>query len=150
MCLEFLEQPLPVGQAERARDLMTPFGVPLALDEEVSNGADATRLITDGLCDGVVLKPMVMGGLLTSLSLAELAARAGVKVIFTSTWESDVGLAATLHLACAVGPTAAACGLSTAGMIAEDLVEPALKITNGHLSAARQVGLGLHLEGSVP
>jgi len=150
MRLEFLEQPLPVGQADLARSLLMRFGVPLALDEEVSNRADASRLIADRLCDGVVLKPMVLGGLLNSLALAELARQAGVKVIFTSTWESDVGLAATLHLACAIGPTAAACGLSTAGMIAEDLVEPALKIADGHLSTASHMGLGLHLSGSTP
>ena len=146
--LEFVEQPLPVGEAALARRLSTIFDVPLALDEEVNTSADAMRLITERLCDGIVLKPMIVGGLLSSLSLAEAAQQAGVKVMFTSTWESDVGLAATLHLACAVGSAATrrgACGLSTAGMIADGLVEPALRISGGRLSTAGQVGLGLQL-----
>jgi o-succinylbenzoate synthase len=145
---EFVEQPLPVGQAALAHRLSTKFNLPLALDEEVNNSTDAMRLIADRICDGVVLKPMVLGGLLMSLSLAQTARQAGLKVIFTSTWESDVGLAATLHLACASGLVAAACGLSTAGMIAEGLVEPALRIKGGHLSTAGQIGLGLQLSCS--
>jgi len=143
--LEFVEQPLRVGEAALARKFSRMFDIPLALDEEINNSADAARLITERLCDGVVLKPMVVGGLQCSLSLAETAQKAGVKVIFTSTWESDAGLAATLHLACAVGSTAGACGLSTAGLIAEGLVEPALRIRAGRLSTAGQVGLGLQL-----
>jgi L-alanine-DL-glutamate epimerase-like enolase superfamily enzyme len=148
LSLEFVEQPLPAGQAARARHFSRVYGIPLALDEEVNDSADARQLIDDGLCDAIVLKPMVEGGLLRSLALAEAAQRAGVKVIFTSTWESDVGLAGTLHLACAAGSAAAPTGLSTAGMIAEGIVEPALRITDGRLSIAGHVGLGLRLTGS--
>ena len=86
---------------------------------------------------------MTGGGLLENLALAELGHQAGVKVIFTSTWESDAGLAGTLHLACAAGLAAAPCGLSTAGMISDGLVRPPLAIRDGRLSIRGMIGIGL-------
>ncbi len=141
--LEFVEQPLPVGQAALARRYSREYGIPLALDEEIGSVEDAKRLIAEGMCDGVVLKPMIGGGLLENLSLARLGHQAGVKVIFTSTWESDVGLAGTLHLACAAGLAAAPCGLSTAGMISDGLVRPPLAIREGTLSLRGMIGIGV-------
>ncbi|MBI5868258.1 MAG: hypothetical protein HZB43_08245, partial [candidate division Zixibacteria bacterium] len=141
--LEFVEQPLPVGQAALARRYSREYGIPLALDEEIGSVEDAKRLIAEGLCDGIVLKPMTGGGLLENLALAELGHQAGVKVIFTSTWESDAGLAGTLHLACAAGLAAAPCGLSTAGMISDGFVRPPLAIRDGRLSIRGMIGIGL-------
>lgn len=143
--LEFVEQPLPAGNAELARRYANEYGIPLALDEEIDSIAGVQRLIANGLCDGIVLKPMTGGGLMGNLALAILAHQSGVKVIFTSTWESDVGLAGTLHLACASGSAAAPCGLSTAGMIADGLVAPPYKISHGRLSVAGRNGLGLQV-----
>ncbi len=143
--LEFIEQPFPIGFASQAHALSQEFGIPLALDEEAGSVDAALWLIREHLCDVVVTKPMIIGGLVNAMRLADTARQVGIRVTFTSSWESDVGLAATLHLAAAVGPTVGACGLSTAGMIAEELVEPALRIDNGYLAIEGHHGLGLTL-----
>jgi o-succinylbenzoate synthase len=143
--LEFVEQPLPIGEAQHARDISSEFGVPLALDEEAESGEDAQRLIEQRLCDVLVLKPMVVGGLIECLRLAKLAEMSQIGVVFTSVWESDVGLAATLHLAAACRGVSRAAGLSTAGIIAAGLVGPALRIERGRLHVPARPGLGLEL-----
>jgi len=143
--LEFVEQPLPVGEAQKARQIANKFSMPLALDEEVDSVEKAESLIQRRACDVVVLKPMTVGGLTGCLHLARLALRSHVGVVFTSVWESDVGLAATLHLALACGGVSRAVGLSTAGMIAEGLIRPALRIENARLRISGSPGIGVEL-----
>ena len=143
--LEFVEQPLPVGQIDTARSIACEFGLPLALDEEVQSIDDAVRIIQDRACDVLVIKPMMVGGLTGCHKLTELASRVGMGLVFTSSWESDVGLAATLHLAAAAGPVTRASGLATAGMIADGLVAPPLAIKAARLAIGKKPGLGLDL-----
>jgi o-succinylbenzoate synthase len=145
LSLEFVEQPLRVGEAATAHQISGEFGIRLALDEEAESMEDAVRLIEQRLCDVLVLKPMMVGGLTGCLRLAAIAERFGIGVVFTSAWESDVGLAATLHLAAACRAVSCASGLSTAGMIAEGLVQPALSIKHARLRVPSQPGLGLKL-----
>jgi o-succinylbenzoate synthase len=146
---EFVEQPLAVGYAETARRLTRDAGVPLALDEDADTFASARHLIESDLCDVIVLKPMVVGGIVPCMRLAALARRRHIRVVYTSAWESDVGVAATLHLAAALGPGAPAAGLSTAGMIAANLVDQPLMIAAGQLAIRRLPGLGLNLSPHV-
>lgn len=143
--LGFVEQPFPVGQAAIAKDIACEFGVRLALDEEAETIEAAEQLIEQNLCDAIVLKPMMVGGIMGCLRLAARAQSHDIGVVFTSAWESDVGLAATLHLAAAGGQVSLAAGLSTAGMIAEGLVTPALRIERARLTIPQQPGLGLEL-----
>ncbi|GAB4327700.1 MAG: o-succinylbenzoate synthase [Candidatus Zixiibacteriota bacterium] len=143
--LEFIEQPLAVGHARQARQICRDAGIRLALDEEVVNTADAEQLLCDDLCDVLVLKPVTVGGMTPCLELAHVARRRGKQIVLTSAWESDVGLAATAHLAAACGDVAAVSGLSTAGTIADGLVSPALVIERGRIDLGAASGLGLSL-----
>lgn len=143
MNLEFIEQPLAVGQAAVARRLSAEYEIPLALDEEIATVPDAIRLCEHGLCDILVLKPMMLGGISACKTVVESAQQRGIGVVFTSAWESDVGLAATLHLAAAYGSPTRAAGLATAGMISQGLVGSPLGITSGRLNINDASGLGL-------
>lgn len=143
--IEFVEQPLPVGHIKESWQMCCDYGIRLALDEEVSTVEQAQRVIDQRACDVVVLKPMVLGSARACNMLAQVARSKGMDVIYTSSWESDIGIAATLHLAAALGPNSPAMGLSTAGMIAEGIVKNPLKIENGHLKVPEGPGLGLEL-----
>ena len=146
--LEFLEQPLAIGHAREARDISSSVGLKLALDEEVVTLHDALHLIDQRLCDVLVVKPMTVGAICGGISLGQRAKEANMSIVFTSMWESDIGIASALHLAAAVnGGTA--CGFSTAGMIAEGIVKPGLKIESGRLSIPSGAGLGLALDREV-
>ncbi|MBI3871521.1 MAG: o-succinylbenzoate synthase [candidate division Zixibacteria bacterium] len=143
--LEFIEQPLGVGRSGESRRICRDHGVALALDEDAGNPKQALDLIEAGACDVLVVKPMMMGGIGACLTIARQAKDHGIRIVYTSLWESDVGLAATLHLAAALGSDPPACGLSTAGMIAEGLVDQPLRIEAGHLVIRRLPGLGMNL-----
>jgi L-alanine-DL-glutamate epimerase-like enolase superfamily enzyme len=106
---------------------------------------EADRLLAAEACDVIVIKPMLVGGIMASVALARQATAKRVRVIYTSSWESDIGLAATLHLAAALGPNPPAMGLSTAGMISEGIVTNPLKIENGFLKVPEGPGLGMEL-----
>ncbi|MBD3297296.1 MAG: o-succinylbenzoate synthase [candidate division Zixibacteria bacterium] len=143
--LEFIEQPLPVGEAEPARQIARECGVRLALDEDVTDTQIGGQLLQNDLCDVLVLKPMTIGGLTPCLQLAQVARDHGKQIVLTSSWESDVGVAATAHLAAACGDVAAASGLSTAGMMADGLVAEPLRIDHAYIRLPLVPGLGLEL-----
>ncbi|HUU44238.1 MAG TPA: enolase C-terminal domain-like protein, partial [Acidobacteriota bacterium] len=143
--LEFVEQPLAVGNILPALRLARDAGVPLALDEEIETPADAIALIEEQMCDVLVLKPMVLGGISACLEIIAAAQRRGIGIVFTSSWESDIGIAATLHLAAAAGPVSRAAGLSTAGAIADGIIERPLVIESGRLLIPEAPGLGFSL-----
>jgi o-succinylbenzoate synthase len=147
--LEFVEQPLPLGNISASRRIASDCGIALALDEEIETVADALALIEERCCDVLVLKPMVLGSLVGCLQIAQAAAAQNMKVVFTSAWESDIGLAATLHLVAATGATSAA-GLATAGMIADGLVDCPLCIKDGQLSIHQKSGIGLSMLEAIP
>ena len=143
--LEFLEQPLPPGSARDAAGLCRAHGVRLALDEEITECDDAIRLCEDRLCDVIVLKPMIIGGMMRSLRLIDRAAGTGMQVVVTSTWESDIGVAAAMHLSAAGWPATIAAGLSTAGTIGARLVDRPLLIREGRLKIGNRPGLGVEV-----
>jgi o-succinylbenzoate synthase len=143
--LEFIEEPLHPGNSKSAHSLCHELGLRLALDETADSLHVAQHLIDRRMCDVIVLKPMILGRWYQCHLLARAAMEAGIEVIYTSAWESDVGIAATLHLAAALGPNPPAMGLSTAGMISEGIVKTPLKIENGFLKVPEGPGLGIDL-----
>jgi muconate cycloisomerase len=142
--IEFIEQPLGVGNAALARAIAESNGLPLALDEELSSMEVVHRVLDDRLCDVLVVKPMVLGALTGGLELIRECALRKVRIVFTSLWESDIGIAAACHLALAAN-TGAACGFSTAGAISDGIVGTPLKIENGRMRIPGSAGLGMEL-----
>jgi len=145
--LEFIEQPLRVGLAKEAHAIAADSGLCLALDEELATIGDVDRVLHEGLCDAIVVKPMVLGAIDGGMRLGRLASDSGVRLVFTSLWESDIGIAAACHLACAL-ESETACGFSTAGMISHGIVRAGLRIETGRLRLPQTAGLGLELDAS--
>lgn len=143
--IDCVEQPLTIGQIKESRQLCSIHGVRLALDEEATTVETARSIISQRACEVIVLKPMVLGSFRACFLLAQEARERDIEVIYTSSWESDIGIAATLHLAAALGTNPPAMGLSTAGMIAEGIVKSPLKIEGGYLEIPKGPGLGMEL-----
>ena len=143
--IEFVEQPFPVGMAASAKALCAAHDVRLALDEEIESISAGVRIVEDRSCEVVVLKPMILGSLFDCHRLAAKAVAEGVAVVYTSSWESDIGLGATLQLAAALGQENLPMGLSTAGMIADGIVDQPLRIESTRLALPVRSGLGLRL-----
>ena len=133
--LEYAEQ--PCRSIDELRDLRRRTRVPLAADESLRTAPDpmsAARAVA-GAVDVVVLKVQPLGGVATAQRLAEATDR---PVVVSSALETSVGLVVGLDLALAVPRLAGACGLGTADLLAEDVVdEPILPVAGVLRRAAR-------------
>ncbi len=93
--VEFFEQPFPPGAEEVLREFAEASPVPLALDESLHRPG-GLRWLEEGTWPGpVVLKPVLLGDI--DFLLGRLRMRTG-PVVFSSAFETDVGLAAVLAL----------------------------------------------------
>lgn len=94
-----LEDPCPLEELGREK-----WPLPIALDEALYADPEAAfDLIERRLVSAIVLKPALVGGVRTCLSLARRAQGLGASVILSHALESPVGLAASAHLALAIG-----------------------------------------------
>ncbi len=115
---DYLEQPLPPGDESAMANLQERYGVPIALDESLTHvvrgpGGLLAKLLAnwDGYC---VLKPSLLG---SSDGWNDAICRRGSdlngKCIFSSAFETDVGIDALLQLAVESGAEFQALGLDT-------------------------------------
>ena len=110
--LELIEE--PVHGLEALRALRERVEVPIVMDETAAEpGA-----VSSGAADGVCLKVAACGGISGLLATAEAARAAGAFVYVGSTYDGPVGIAAGVHAAAALQPTAA-CGLATLRLFAD-------------------------------
>jgi L-alanine-DL-glutamate epimerase-like enolase superfamily enzyme len=96
--LEFIEQPLPVGDIEGLRWLRAQkFGLPIFADEPVKTARDVAAHA--GAVDGVVVKLMKTGGIREALRAIHTARALDMQVMVSCMIESSVGVTAAAHLA---------------------------------------------------
>ncbi len=154
--LEYVEQPLPADDLGGMARLRADGNVPLAADESVNSVEGAHRVLDHRAADLLILKPMVLGGVLPALRIAQTALSRGVRVVVTSSLEGVFGRMASLHLAAAVfgthaeaglGGGAPACGLATGGLLSEDLLDSPPEPQSGKLALPKGGGLGLPAPG---
>lgn len=112
-----VEQPLAPGRVEKTARLRRRAGLAFALDEDVATPTDVERIAALAAADAVVLKLARVGGPRRALACAAAAARLGLEVVVTTGLETEVGLAAALHVALACPGRLGACGLATAGLV---------------------------------
>ena len=133
--LEYAEQ--PCRGIDELRELRRRTRVPLAADESLRGADDpvvAARAVI-GAVDLVVLKAQPLGGVAAALRLAEAS---GLPAVVSSALETSVGLAVGLDLALALPGLAGACGLGTAALLAEDVVDEPLRPEAGSLRSPRR------------
>lgn len=142
--IESLEEPLrPDPELTRhdavLRALQAQAAFSIALDESLSaRGWPPT--FADLPVRRLVLKPAVLGGLRSTLALAQAAQSAGLEVVVTSLIESAAGLWASAQLAAAIGSPLAH-GLATSDWLAADL-GGAPTIEHGQLWLGETAGSG--------
>lgn len=87
--IEFIEQPLPVGQEQLMAELSAASAIPIALDESL-NGRDGLAWFEPGEWKGpLVIKPLLMGDV---HELAERLRPHAERLVFSSVFETGVGL----------------------------------------------------------
>ena len=130
--LELVEQ--PVATLDDLARLRRRVDVAVAADESVRSVDDARVLARLDAADAVVVKVQPLGGVGPALAVAEAA---GVPAVVSSLYETSVGVAAGLALAGALPELPYACGLSTAALLAGDVVADPLVPVGGELVVRR-------------
>lgn len=96
--IEFIEQPLAVGDVEGLRRLRAmALGAPIFADENVRTSDDVAA--HDGAVDGIVVKLAKTGGIREALRTIAAARERGMKVMMGCTIETAVAITAAAHLA---------------------------------------------------
>ena len=125
--IEYIEEPLRAGYFADLIELSNRTDLKIALDESLINPSNMQLAIEDSVGDVLILKPTVHGGIVKLYKLYNELAGKGRQVVFTSTIESPVGVAAVSHLAaaCSAVKPLPALGLSTLSLF-KDLESPVL------------------------
>ncbi len=97
------EQPLPANDMDGLRRLRDRSPVPVALDESLRHPTDLATFVKLGAVDVAIAKVQRSGGLTLSRRLCQYAEDSGVRLMGSGLTESDIGLAASLHLFAAFG-----------------------------------------------
>ncbi|HMP74977.1 MAG TPA: o-succinylbenzoate synthase [Kiritimatiellia bacterium] len=130
--LDYIEEPVRAGVALPAQ---WPRDMGVALDESLHGEGP----VPDPAAPVVawVLKPTLVGGLVRALRLAAQARTAGRRVIFSSAYESGVGIRVLAELAAVTGQPA---GLDTHAALETDVLAPRLQFSRGALELAAARG----------
>jgi L-alanine-DL-glutamate epimerase-like enolase superfamily enzyme len=139
--VELFEQPLPVqAGAHEWRRLANGARATLAADESLADPQLAEDLAAAGV--GLALKLATVGGPRAAL---ELAGRARGPVTIGSSFETSIGIAAALHVACALREEPMACGLATVDLLDGD-VACGPELDGPRLRLPEAPGLGVELD----
>jgi len=144
--LEFVEQPVPADDLDGLRQVQEAVRTPIAADEAITGLEAAQRVLELGAARVLVVKPMVVGSLQPARTMIELALKAGVSVVITTTIDTGVGVAAALHLAATLPEGSPACGLATSSLLADDIVTQRPVPCGGVMVLPEGLGLGIELD----
>lgn len=138
--IESVEEPLAKTDFALLAKLQIDLPFVLALDESLASIPIASWLDNYPV-QRLILKPSVIGGLRSTLSLAQRAQERGLEWVITSTLESGVGIRAAAQVAAALGTTWAQ-GLATSSWFVKDVIAD-LPIERGILVLNSAPGLGI-------
>ncbi|MGA0333323.1 MAG: enolase C-terminal domain-like protein [Kiritimatiellia bacterium] len=128
-CLEYFEEPL--RDPEDYSRLWAREEVPLALDESLLL-PEGRRLAEHPSVKALILKPTLLGDSGDRAAWIEMAEVRSLKLVWSSCFESGVGLWQLANLA----SSTTAAGLDTGGIFVRDVVEPRPLSVCGSLSAS--------------
>ncbi len=143
--VEYIEDPICIESRSDVAclaALRAASPVPLAVDECTADPDLLCEVLAKEAADRLILKPPSLGGLRATRRRVRDAAAQGVACVLTSSIDTAVGLAATLHLAASLPGAAPACGLGTAEWLAEDVAPPPA-VRQGVMALPEGPGMGV-------
>jgi muconate cycloisomerase len=139
--LQLAEQPLPAeAPRESWLSLLRDGGTPLAADESLASPDMAAWLAQAGVTCAVKLA--TVGG---PQAVCQLAARARGRITVGSSFETAIGIAAALHVACALPEDPLPCGIDTGRLLDDDVAFGAI-FQGAVLRLPDRPGLGVTLD----
>jgi muconate cycloisomerase len=139
------EQPLPANDVDGLRRLRDRSPIPIALDESLRHPSDLATFVKLGAVDVAIAKVQRSGGLTLSRRLCQYAQDSGVRLMGSGLTESDVGLAASLHLFAAFGITTPV-DLNGRQFIESPYARATVQIADGWAAVPTAPGLGVEVD----
>ncbi len=128
--LEYVEQ--PVNTLNDFVKLSQNTKISLAADESIRSAKDAEKFISNKAASVLVLKPMMLGGIIPTLRILNMAEVAGIKTVITTSFESIIGRASAVFAASLVKEDIAH-GLATDHYFENDLVSNPYPVSAGKI-----------------
>jgi o-succinylbenzoate synthase len=129
--IEYCEQ--PVSKSINFIRLKEQTPIPLAADESIHSVQDADDFITTNAASALILKPMMLGGIISTMKIADRAKKKKIKVVISSSFESVVGRSFAILVASFLKDKTAH-GLGTAKLFENDLIEDPYPVKNGMIT----------------
>ncbi len=147
----YVEQPLHRDDLEGQKALRQQGLAPLLIDESATHLAEVQRQVTEGACDGIVLKLWKSGGFAGALRMATLAEAAGLRTTIGGVAQGSVlEAAACAHLAVstAAPPMGAefVLGLNVVDTDPIAALPPSFVPRDGHVMPPPGPGLGIAVD----
>ena len=143
--LDFVEQPVIAEDLSGLARIRREAHVPIAADEAVATLADAERVTEAEAADVLVVKAAKAGGIRQAQAIMAYAAKHGLRSTVSSSLETGVGIAASLHLSTSLGKAPPA-SLGTGARLESDLLVKPLVPVRGHITVPHLPGLGVELD----
>jgi len=96
--IEYAEQPVAAWDREGLSLLRKSSSIPIMVDESICSIGDAVELIRSEAVDFFGLKLIKHGGIFKTKKIATLAEVNGIDCVLISPWETQIGIAAAIHL----------------------------------------------------
>jgi o-succinylbenzoate synthase len=132
--IEYAEQ--PVSLLKDFIDLKQTTIIPLAADESIRDKKSAEEFIKSSAVDYLILKPMMIGGLIPTLEIIDLAEKNNIITVITSSFESAIGRTNAI-IAAAYTKSKIAHGLAVQQYFEKDLIEDHYLIKEGKIYLTR-------------
>ena len=129
--IEYCEQ--PTNKSINFIRLKANTSIPLAADESIRSVQDAEDFIAKKAASVLILKPMMLGGIINTMKIVDLAKKNKIKTVMTYSFESAVGRSFAI-LAASFLKDETAHGLGTAEYFEKDLVEDPYTVKDGIIS----------------
>ncbi len=144
--LQYVEQPLRRDDLPGMQQLRRTLPIPIAADEALHDIESARQIMRHGAADILIIKPQLADGLRASRQIISEATQRGLQCVVTTTIESGISLAATLHLVAASPEVTLECGLATQHLLVDDFIHEEILIHNGVMTVPTGFGLGVTLD----
>ncbi len=137
--IEYIEE--PCSSPELCANFFNETGLAYAFDETLSQNNFGEIKIFNGL-KAIIIKPSLIGRIVDIKKWGDWAKQNNLKIVFSSAFESGIGLRAISHLASALGEKNVAHGLDTFRWLKEDVTIPAFSSESSFIQATK---LSFHL-----
>ena len=128
--IQYIED--PVADLNTICELATNSPIAIAIDKPAKTHEDIQKIIFASQIEFIIFKPMVFGGIISSIRLIKEAETKDKKIIISSAFESTVGWNSLVFIAANTNHTFAH-GLDTLDLFVKDICENDFRIMDGKI-----------------